>query len=137
MLWAFGALLEFLLFIAACVGAVWAYRSRWRESDWFGGLACGLLLVTGCIANEALLGLLPFAPLWWAILYFPLRTVGIPFAAILTVAFSVGRVLRGPALPHRLASLLSVALALGVIWFCWQSRDMLFFHVPDRLRGTG
>jgi hypothetical protein len=127
----FGLVVEFALVVAVCVGAVSAYRSQWRESNPFTAAFIGLCVGAACVANEALMALIPGAPFWWAIPYFPLRTVAIPVAGIMVAAFSLRRVPSTPALGRRLAAAVGVAIGIAVVLFCWGNRDMLFFNVHE------
>jgi hypothetical protein len=94
------------------------------------------LVAASALANEALLGVAGSGPIWWAICYFPLRTVFIPVAGLIVAAWATREAVRSTGRGVRAASLLALALGGGAAVFCWRYPRMLFFEWPTRSRAV-
>ncbi len=92
----------------------------------------GLIVLAATFLNEILMGVAGGAPLWWAIPYFPLRTVALPLASIFQIFLSVRALWRDSVPLRRVAAFAGIAMSIATVWFNWFSRDMLFFAFPKR-----
>jgi hypothetical protein len=91
----------------------------------------GLIVLGATLVNELLMGISGRGPIWWAVPYFPLRTVAIPFAAIVQVLVSLRMLWVGPSGRHRMIAVAGIAVSVVVVWFSWFFGHMLFFTFPQ------
>ena len=102
-----------------------AVEATWIRRWWVSG---GLIVLAATLLNELLMGLVPKGPLWWAIPYFPLRAVGIPFLCVVQLVLSARALIVGPGTSQRLVAVAGVMASVAAACFNWFYNDLLFFR---------